>query len=164
MRLAWCKACAKVKPYWEFAKCRRSANKLYYVCRSCSNAINVQWRLRPGSKESELARHREYMKKDVYRVSKRLMQRMSEQMGVMRRAEGIRLIGCSWQEVTDYLLAQLKEGESLNDFQIDHIRPFASASKHDMEAMKAICHYTNLQLLPARLNMSKGAKYCIPAE
>ncbi len=41
-------------------------------------------------------------------------------------------------------------------WHIDHIIPLASAKTE--EELKSLCHYTNLQPLWAKENLSKGAK------
>jgi hypothetical protein len=74
----------------------------------------------------------------------------------MSSVEAQMLLGCTWGELARYLQQQLKQGETLRELQIDHIIPFASASKDDGEAKKRICHYSNLTLLTAEQNRSKG--------
>ena len=83
------------------------------------------------------------------------MRAVDHTIGV-REAES--LLGCSWQQVTDHLLAQLNPGETLKEMTIDHIIPFASVDKRDREAMRRVCHYTNLQLLTLSQNSAKGAR------
>lgn len=78
--------------------------------------------------------------------------------GNMSRSEAQELLGCTWQEATEYLTKQLLPGQTLKCMTIDHIRPFASASKHDIQAMREICHYTNLQVMTRTENLSKGPK------
>jgi hypothetical protein len=49
--------------------------------------------------------------------------------------------------------------ENHGDWHIDHIKPCASFNLLDEEEKKKCFHYTNLQLLWASENLSKGYKY-----
>lgn len=69
------------------------------------------------------------------------------------------MLGCSWEEFKDHIESKFTEGMSWDRFKeihIDHIIPLASA-KTEEELIK-LAHYTNLQPLWAKDNMSKGAK------
>jgi len=73
------------------------------------------------------------------------------------------LLGCTIQEAREHLETQFKEGMTWenhgNDgWHIDHIIPCASFDLTDPEQQKKCFHYTNLQPLWAKENMSKGAK------
>lgn len=73
------------------------------------------------------------------------------------------LLGCSIQEVRCHLEKQFKEGMTWdnygnNGWHIDHIIPCASFDLTDPEQQKKCFHYTNLQPLWAKENMSKGSK------
>ena len=41
-------------------------------------------------------------------------------------------------------------------FHVDHIKTFADVQK-GIYTLEEVCHYTNLQILPADVNLSKGA-------
>jgi hypothetical protein len=69
------------------------------------------------------------------------------------------LLGISLIQLKEYLESLFKEDMSWNNrnlWHIDHIIPLASAKTK--EDMIKLCHYTNLQPLWAKENMSKGAK------
>ena len=73
------------------------------------------------------------------------------------------LLGCTIQEAREYLEKQFKEGMTWENhghetWHIDHIIPCASFDLTDPEQQKKCFHYTNLQPLWAKENMSKGAK------
>lgn len=69
-------------------------------------------------------------------------------------------LGCDLGELKMHLEKQFTEGmswENQGKWHIDHIIPLSSAQTE--EDMYKLCHYTNLQPLWARDNISKGAKY-----
>lgn len=69
------------------------------------------------------------------------------------------LIGINLYECMIYIESKFKDGmswENRNLWHVDHIIPLASA-KTEEDAIK-LCHYTNLQPLWAKENMTKGSK------
>lgn len=73
------------------------------------------------------------------------------------------LLGCTVEEAKEHIEKQFKEGMSWENYghktwHIDHIIPCASFDLSDPEQQKKCFHYTNLQPLWAKDNMSKGAK------
>jgi len=68
-------------------------------------------------------------------------------------------IGCSWEQLRDYIESQFISRMSWGNrhlWHIDHIIPLSSAKT--IEELEKLCHYTNLQPLWAADNMSKGSK------
>ncbi len=84
----------------------------------------------------------------------------------IRKEKGLasqQLLGCTYQQLVGHLEAQFKPGmtwenKGKDGWHIDHIRPLASFDLTDPEQLHRACHYTNLQPLWARDNLSKGAK------
>ena len=73
------------------------------------------------------------------------------------------LLGCDIEELKLHLERKFKEGMTWENhakkgWHIDHIIPCASFDLTDPEQQKKCFHYTNLQPLWAKENMSKGAK------
>ena len=95
-----------------------------------------------------------------------LMSRLRCRTAAAFRARGFKkgsktaaLLGCEWGLLKAHIEVQFKDGMSWENrhlWHIDHITPLSSAK--DEEAMTKLCHYSNLQPLWWRDNLSKGAK------
>jgi hypothetical protein len=75
-------------------------------------------------------------------------------------------LGCTINELITYLELKFQPEMSWDNYgkfgwHIDHIVPLASFNLEDPEELKKACHYTNLQPLWAKDNLSKGDKYPI---
>jgi hypothetical protein len=80
-----------------------------------------------------------------------------------KHCSSLKLLGCSIQNAKEHLEKQFKEGMTWDNYghktwHIDHIIPCASFDLTDTEQQKKCFHYTNLQPLWAKENISKGAK------
>lgn len=81
-----------------------------------------------------------------------------------KKGLAIENLGCSMDFFAQYFESLFKIDMTWHNFgqhgwHIDHIRPLASFDLTDPAQVKQACHYTNLQPLWARDNLSKGAKY-----
>ena len=87
-----------------------------------------------------------------------------------KSARTLELLGASIEEVRAHLEAQFKLGMSWDNWSfegwhIDHIKPCASFDLTDPEQQKACFHYSNLQPLWAKDNLSKNDRLdWVPAE
>ena len=73
----------------------------------------------------------------------------------------MKLIGCSIESLKNYLEKQFKKdmtwhNHGLYGWHIDHIRPCISFDLIKKSEQKKCFHYTNLQPLWAKENLSKG--------
>jgi hypothetical protein len=76
----------------------------------------------------------------------------------------LELLGCTIQELKIHLESQFEEGMSWENYSkagwhVDHIRPCASFDLTDPTQQKQCFHYSNLQPLWAKDNLSKGSKW-----
>lgn len=68
-------------------------------------------------------------------------------------------IGCTWTKLKTHLESKFKKGmtwDNYGQWHVDHILPLASATCP--EHLTLLTHYSNLQPLWKRKNLSKGAK------
>lgn len=73
------------------------------------------------------------------------------------------LVGCSLEQLKHRLEKQFAEGmswENYGEWHIDHIKPLSLFNLIKEEEQRKAFHYTNLQPLWARDNLSKGNKCC----
>jgi hypothetical protein len=69
------------------------------------------------------------------------------------------MLGANYETVFNHIESRFKKGmswDNLGEWHIDHIIPLASANTE--KEMIDLCHYTNLQPLWAKENISKGNK------
>ena len=69
------------------------------------------------------------------------------------------MLGVEWEVAKQHIGRQFTKGmnwDNHGDWHIDHIIPLASAKTP--ERLKQLCHYTNLQPLWAKENISKSDK------
>lgn len=70
-------------------------------------------------------------------------------------------LGCDWETLKDHIEGQFTDGMTWENrgyrgWHIDHVVPLSSAESE--EELVALCHYTNLQPLWWRDNITKGSK------
>lgn len=75
----------------------------------------------------------------------------------------IKDLGCSVKELKEHLEKQFQEGMTWNNYgksgwHVDHIKPLANFDLTNRDQFLKVCHYTNLQPLWAKDNLSKGKK------
>jgi hypothetical protein len=76
----------------------------------------------------------------------------------------IKNLGCSIEQLKSYLESKFLLGMSWDNYgvhgwHIDHIKPLSAFDLSDKKQMLEACHYTNLQPLWAKDNLSKNDNY-----
>lgn len=167
-----CKPCTAVAQR-EF----RAANPTY--------AAEVQKRHRLANPEKVAARQKvwreknqdhvnarnkqKYAESPQFKLSLRLRNRLNKEL---RRGKlsvsGVRDLGGTVDAFKTYLESKFQEGmtwdnwgNGLDDWHIDHIRPFASFDLTDATQVRQACHFSNMQPLWARDNRKKGNRWLL---
>jgi hypothetical protein len=104
-----------------------------------------------------------YHKDPSFRLSKVLRARFYEVViHNYRKTKWRKVLGCSVKELKDYLEAKFLRGmswENHGKWHIDHIVPLSAFDLASDAQVALAFHYTNLQPLWARDNLSKGGRY-----
>lgn len=98
-----------------------------------------------------------------HRLSKILRSRLNCAIKDNKGGSSIEDLGCSIEELKTHLESKFQEGMTWDNhtkdgWHIDHIIPLSSFDLTIPEELKKACHYTNLQPLWAKDNLSKGNK------
>jgi len=121
-----------------------------------------------NNKQKISKRRKKYFQNNASaRISSNLRRINTAIRGKRKSGSAIKDLGCTVRELKKYLEAQFykntETGEmmtwdnyGLYGWHIDHIQPLASFDLVDREQFKRSCHYTNLQPLWAKENLSKG--------
>jgi hypothetical protein len=110
-----------------------------------------------------------YKNKKATNVNYKIIHNLRERIRIsiksnLKGAKTKELLGCSVDDLKQYLEKQFKEGMTwenygLKGWHIDHIKPCSLFDLSDIEQQKQCFHYTNLQPLWWYDNLKKRAKY-----
>ena len=121
-------------------------------------------RYRLQHKEEKAANERKRMAEDnEYKLACHLRSRLNIAIKRGYKAgSAVRDLGCSISELVLHLEAQFRQGMrwenwARDGWHIDHIKPLALFDLADRDQFLQACHFTNLQPLWAKENLSKGA-------
>lgn len=137
--------------------------------RFCSD--RCQWRAREKRRPPEQKRAigRRYQAKCWKDPSKRLKSLLRNRLfnalaGRTKPGSAVRDLGCSVEDLVKHLEAQFQPGMTWDNWSqegwhVDHIRPLATFDLADRAQFLEACHFTNLQPMWAKENLSKGARW-----
>jgi hypothetical protein len=108
---------------------------------------------------------KKYKKKNIeYKLGLNLRTRLCNALQRNTKSgSAVRDLGCTIEELKVYLESKFQTGMTWDNYglygwHIDHIKPLASFDLTDRKQMLEACHYTNLQPLWAKDNLTKGDK------
>jgi hypothetical protein len=141
------------------------------LCSSCSTDTSIKWYA--GSLCRSCFRNHNYaknkaLKNDNYKIDRlknNLRARISKIVsGAVKVGSAVKDLGCTIDEFKLYIESKFEPGMTWNNYghrtwHIDHIQPLASFDLTLPEELKKACHYTNLQPLWAKDNLSKSDKW-----
>ena len=128
-----------------------------------------EWRKGYYSKYNQIRNQRRKIRLQLdknYELGDRLRHRIKraiKQHKGIRHSSSLSLLGTDMKTVKEHLESLFTKGMSWDNYgyrgwHVDHIVPCASFDLTDPEQQKKCFHYTNLQPLWAKDNLSKGAK------
>lgn len=155
----------------------RSADLHDYECLACFYEFpmrpnNVQQK--QGCPKCGIARRTLYKTKAEKKLSRALRQRFRYALKDFlktKKVSAVKDLGCTVEEAVNYLESKFhtnpETGEEMGwhnygDWHIDHIKPLARCNLDTVDGQREAVHYTNLQPLWWKDNLSKGAKYNPP--
>lgn len=159
----------------EFSKNKYMTKGREYYCKKCRKIQRQNWLASGNNKEKKLAQVRTYKKTDKFRTyrNNQLKNRSLEQrivgnlrsrtrkafLGFYKDKTTMKLLGCTKDKLVEHLVLQFQEGMTVDNYgawHIDHIIPLDSAN--NQTELENLCHYTNLQPLWAKDNLTKSNK------
>jgi hypothetical protein len=144
-------------------KCRARDRKRYENNREKCRASVRKRQKRPEVRKKINARNRERYRTDpLYRIKTILRARLGMALkGKVKSAKTMKLLGCSYSHAQNHLEKQFLPGmtwENHGTWHVDHMMPCNSFDLEDPEQQRRCFHYTNLQPMWGKENMSKQDK------
>jgi len=142
-----CTKCLSIKNKSFFVKDNARHNGLSASCNDCKNIYSK------NRKKSDV----------TFRISTKIRSMISSYLkskGVVKKKKSEEILGCKYYELKIYLESKFKEEMSWENYglwHIDHIVPISFAKTE--EEIYLLNHYTNLQPLWAKDNLSKGNRF-----
>ena len=158
-----CSKCKLWKPLDNYNNSEGHWDKLRVECKDCI----VTWRKENRDKIQATNTAYESRRKAIdpeFKLLKTLRSRLGsaiKSQSVYKDKATLELVGCSISHLKGFLEAKFKDGmtwKNHGEWHIDHIKPCSSFNLLDDQQKKQCFHYTNLQPLWAKENLSKGAK------
>lgn len=163
-----CTTCYVTKLKSEFPRDKKFKDGFRYQCKKCRNKTRVDTQLKIDNRNASSrawTRHK-YATDPDFKLACVLRARLRGAIkNNYKKSSAIELLGCTIDELKEHLSAKFTEGMSFENhglWHIDHIMPCDAFDLTDPEQQKECFHFTNLQPLWAKDNLSKGAK--IPDE
>jgi len=159
---------AKQKRYYEDNKDKfKIDNKKYYEDNKEKRKIYVKKWIEDNKEKNKKQRRihqREKRANDpIHKIKVNLRGRLYKAVkGLTKIGSAVKDLGCTVEELKNHLENKFTENMSWDNYgkwHIDHIKPLSIFDLEDRTEFRAACHYTNLQPLWAKDNMSKGDKY-----
>ena len=158
------------KEYVSLNKEKRKLQEKYYRTKENYKKYQKEHRSRNKIflKEYNNQYHKQRKANDpAYRLLCNLRNRIQDVLKKTATGKTVRTketFGCPLEEVVKHIESQFKEGMSWENYglytwHIDHIKPLSSFDLSNPEEVKKANHYTNLQPLWAKDNLSKGDKF-----
>lgn len=167
-----CTTCHENKNAVYFYKSKKHKNGFYPSCKSCTDKKNIRWK--ENNREELKIYRNEYSKKrklkdplyKLARTSRALIYNSFKRFknGKYKKAKKTEeILGCTIEEFIEHLQSLFTQNMTLSNngnceecWHIDHKIPLSSGENE--EDIIKLCHYTNLQPMWSRENLSKNNK------
>jgi len=100
----------------------------------------------------------------VINCRKKLRKILIHDTSVCRDEKLFEYLGCSITEFKKHMNNFYPLSELTKDIHIDHIKPISAFKFPDDKELKMCCHYTNLRLVKADINLEKNSKWTVENE
>ena len=165
-----CVSCKQEKRARDFSRCAASKDGLHSYCKECAKIKNREYRQKNRDyyleNKEQMDKYRQSYrnkrrKEDIgYKIRTNLRGRLWHAIkSGQKSGSAVRDLGCSIEELTQYLEPQFQPGmswENYGEWHLDHLTPLSSFDLTDREQLLKACHYTNLQPLWKKDNLAKG--------
>jgi hypothetical protein len=155
-----CCTCKEWKPLTNYNKAKKHWDNLRNECKDCLTEWRKNNRKEINKKYIIYEKNRKIIDPE-FKLLKTLRSRLGCALSRKKSNKTLELTSCTISYLMDYLEAKFTEGmtwQNHGDWHIDHIKPCCSFNLSDKEEQKKCFHYTNLQPLWAKDNLSKGCK------
>ena len=158
----------KINEYREANKYKRKIyNKTYRDSKKDKNKPLIPKQQKQKNKKQEVERVLYKRKTDpIYNMMYKIRERTRKAVkrnNISKNSSTMKMLGCDKNTLMEHLQ---KTGELYdpnfnvydydgNKYHIDHKKTFADV-QNGIYTLEEVCHYTNLQILPAEINLSKG--------
>jgi hypothetical protein len=157
----------------EFAERHPNYSSNYHKAYYAKNRGELLAQSRANAKTPEAAEKRRVRKREryqtdvVFRLQVILRTRVKNALnGSAKHGSGVRLLGCSVEELKAYLETMFLQGMTWENYGglwvIDHIKPLAKFDLTKPEQLAEACNWMNLRPLWAKANLQKGSRYVEP--
>lgn len=176
-----CSRCGEEKELSEFYKGKKYKDGYRNICKECcilkakkyykENSEHLkecvkEWKRKNKDKNLKYFTDR-YNSDPVFNLKIKIRRRIYMSLKSQEATKGnrvIELLGCDFKSFKNYIVNKFTNGMTWEKLRkgkihIDHIRPCASFDLSDPEEQRKCFHYSNLQPLWAKDNLSKGTKY-----
>ena len=148
---------------------RKKSLEQYYKHHEKNKERNRKWKKVHKNKVNELNKeyhNKKYHNDTNYKITRLLRGRFQKLVkGIHKKNSVLDLLGCSVDELKVYLATKFADGMSWSnhgEWHIDHIKPCSKFDLTKLSEQKKCFHYTNLQPLWAKENLSKNNKFTEP--
>jgi hypothetical protein len=166
-----CSHCFELKSTCQFTKESKGKFGVSRICKECRKDINKINYYKNHEKTKAIYREASKKKRLADKINNSpnlIIQRLRHRTWLALRGVGkidstLRLLGCTKEEFILYFKSKMTPDMTWEDvlsgkIHIDHIRPVSSFDLSDRKQQKICFHYTNLQPLWARDNLTKGKR------